>query len=169
MKPTAILRKWQLTDKVSLAEQANNIRVWNYLRDYFPYPYEESDAEAFIQMVLDKPDPATDFSIEWEGKAVGGIGIIPRADVERISAEMGYWLGENYWNRGIMTHVVKQMSEYVFTHFPITKLYATIFEFNIASMRVLEKAGFTREGILRQAAIKNGKTIDLHYYGLLKP
>ena len=163
------LRPWQLTDVASLARQANNSNIWNNLRDYFPHPYTKNDGEQFIRMVLDKTAPAVDFAIVVEGKAVGGIGIVPNKDVERISAEMGYWLGEEYWGQGIMTRVVRQMYEYVFAGFPIIKLYAPVFSHNPASIRVLEKAGFVREGILRQAAIKNGKVIDLHYYGLVKP
>ena len=162
------LRSWQLTDKASLAEHANNIHVWNNLRDYFPHPYTESDGEEFIRMVLEKPAPVSDFAIDIDGKAVGGIGIILNKDVERISAEIGYWLGESYWNKGIMSQAIKQISEYIFTGFPIIKIYANVFSHNAASMRALEKAGFIKEGILKQTAIKNGKVIDLHYYGLLK-
>ena len=162
------LRPWQLTDKASLAKHANNIHVWNNLRDYFPHPYTEEDGEKFIQMVLNKPAPTIDFAIDINGEAVGGIGIVLNKDVERISAEMGYWLGEDYWNKGIMSQAIKQMSTYVFANFSIIKIYATPFSFNIGSMRVLEKAGFIKEGILKQTAIKNGKVIDCHYYGLVK-
>ncbi len=162
------LRKWQLSDKTSLAENANNIHIWNNLRDYFPHPYTEEDGEQFIRMVLEKPNPVTDFAIEVDGKAVGGIGIVLQSDVERITVEMGYWLGENYWNKGIMTQAVKEMSTYVFENFPVHKIFAPVFEFNLASQKVLEKAGFEKEVILKQAAIKNGKIIDLHYYSLIK-
>lgn len=162
------LREWKLSDKDSLAENANNINIWNNVRDYFPYPYTIEDGEQFINMVLSKEPPCTDFTIDVEGKAVGGIGIVLNSDVERISAEIGYWLGENYWNRGIMTNAVKEMVDYAFSHFPIKKLYAPVFDFNIASQRVLEKAGFEKEAVLKQAAIKNSKIIDFHYYGLIK-
>ena len=162
------LREWRLSDVASLAENANNINVWNNVRDYFPYPYSEKDGEQFIEMCLNKPKPATDLAIVVDGKAVGGIGIVLQNDVERIGAEIGYWIGENYWNKGIMTKVVKEMTEYVFLNFPLHKIYAPIFDFNIASQKVLQKAGFEREGILKQAAIKNDKIIDLHYYSLLK-
>ena len=162
------LRTWQLADKKSLAKHANNIRVWNNLRDAFPHPYTEYDGELFIQMVLNKPTPTTDFVIDIDGEAVGGIGIVLNKDVERISAEIGYWLSEDYWNKGIMSQVIKQISEYVFTELPIIKIYANVFSHNKASMRVLEKVGFIKEGILKQTAIKNGKVIDFHCYGLLK-
>jgi len=162
------LREWQLSDAASLAENANNISIWNNVRDYFPHPYSEEDGKQFIEMVLAKPKPTVDFAIVVCGKAVGGIGIVPQKDVERIGAEIGYWLGENYWNMGIMTAAVKQMVAYAFTHFPLQKVYAPVFDFNIASQKVLQKARFEREAILKQAAIKNGKIIDLHYYSFIK-
>ncbi|MDR1403686.1 MAG: GNAT family N-acetyltransferase [Tannerellaceae bacterium] len=163
------LRKWQLSDAVSLAENANNIHIWNNVRDYFPNPYSEKEGRQFIEMALAKPAPATDMAIVIDGKAVGGIGITPQTDVERISAEIGYWLGENYWNRGVMTAAVKEMTEYAFLNFrELRKIYAPVFDFNDASQRVLQKAGFKREGVFKQAAIKNGKTVDLHYYSMLK-
>ena len=162
-----LLREWRLSDTKSLAENANSINIWNNVRDYFPYPYTEKDAEEFIRMAMEKPNPCTEFAIEIEGQAVGGIGIVPQTDVHKISAEIGYWLGEKYWNRGIMTNVVRQIVEYTFEKFAVTKIFAPIFEFNIASMRVLEKAGFEREAVLKKSAIKNGKTIDLYYYGLI--
>ncbi|MDR1142154.1 MAG: GNAT family N-acetyltransferase [Planctomycetaceae bacterium] len=164
-----ILREWQLSDTASLAENANNIRIWNNVRDYLPYPYSEEDGKQFIETVLRKPKPATDMAIVMDGKTVGGIGIVLKTDVERISAEIGYWLGENYWNKGIMTEVVKEMVSYTFLNFPeLKKIYATPFCFNIASQRVLQKAGFKCEAILKQAAIKNEKIIDLHYYSFIK-
>lgn len=163
------LRKWQPSDKASLAEHANNIHIWNNVRDHFPHPYTEKDGEQFIYMVLEKQDPATDLAIVIDGKAVGGVGIVLQHDVERITAEIGYWVGERYWGKGIMTQVVKEMTGYVFEHFPIRKIYATVFDFNTASQKVLKKTGFEREAILKQAAIKNGKIIDLHYYSKIFP
>ena len=181
------LREWQLSDAKSLAEHANNINIWNSVRDYFPHPYLEEDGKHFIEMVLNNPhpmrrtvigqmpieffsdlQPPMDFAIVVDGNAVGGIGIVPQKDVERITAEIGYWLGEKYWNRGIMSEAVKRMVKYAFANFELQKLYAPVFDFNIASQKVLQKAGFEREAILKQAAIKNGKIIDMHYYSLFK-
>ena len=163
------LREWQLSDAKSLAENANNIKVWNNLRDAFPQPYSEKDGQEYIEMTVSQPKPATLFAIVVEGKAVGSIGFFIKTDVERISAEMGYFIGEKYWNRGIMTDAVKQMLAYAFTNFPqLRKIFATPFDFNIASQKVLEKAGFEREAILKRAAVKNGKIIDLHYYSIFK-
>jgi RimJ/RimL family protein N-acetyltransferase len=162
------LREWQLSDAASLAENANNINVWNNVRDYFPHPYSEKDGEAFISAVL-RDEMGIERAIVVDDKAVGGIGIFPKTDVERISAEIGYWLGEKYWNKGIVTQAVQEFTEYVFLNFPeIQKIYAPVFDFNLASQKVLQKAGFEREAILKQAAIKNGKIIDEHYYSLLK-
>jgi len=168
MQSDFLLREWQLTDKISLARNANNINVWNNVRDYFPHPYTETDAEQFIGNTLLKAKPSTDFAIVIDDKVVGGIGVVPQTDVERIAIEIGYWLGEDYWNKGIMTNAVKQMVAYVFENFPIVKIYASIFEFNDASKKVLEKAGFTLEAILKKSAIKNGKVIDLYYYGMIR-
>ncbi|MDR2886441.1 MAG: GNAT family N-acetyltransferase [Bacteroidales bacterium] len=163
------LREWRLSDAASLAENANNIELWNNLRDALPHPYTENDAKAYIEMVMAQPGPATQFAIAVDGKAVGSIGFFPRTDVERITAELGYWLGEKYWNKGIMTGAVKQTAGYAFTRFPeLCKIYATPFDFNVASQKVLQKAGFECEAILKQAAIKNGKIIDEHYYSLFR-
>ena len=160
-----MLRKWELGDIPSLAKHANNENIARNLRDRFPHPYTEEDAVEFLNMVLAKPQPLTNFAIEIDGQAVGGVGIVPQQDVERISAEIGYWLGEEYWGRGIMTEVVRLTVEYTFEHFEIVKIFAPVFEFNDASKRVLVKAGFELEGVLKQAAIKNDRIIDLHYYG----
>ena len=168
MKQNFELREWMLSDAASLAENANNINIWNNVRDYFPHPYSEEDGKQFIEICLSKSKPTIDFAIVVEGKAVGGIGIVPQKDVERISAEIGYWIGEKYWGKGIMTEAVRQMVSYAFTNFPLQKNYAPIFDFNIASQKVLQKAGFKQEAILKQAAIKNNKIIDLHYYSLTK-
>jgi [ribosomal protein S5]-alanine N-acetyltransferase len=167
-KENYILRKWSLNDSASLATYANNIHIWNNVRDYFPHPYSQADAVTFISKVLAKPKPSTDFAIEIDGKAVGGIGIVPNEDVERITAEIGYWLGEPFWNRGIMSQVIRDVANYTFSNFAISKLYAPVFEHNKASMRALEKAGFTKEAILYKAAIKNNKVLNLHYYVLFK-
>jgi len=161
-----ILREWQLSDAASLAENANNIHIWNNLRDALPHPYSEEDGKAYIEMALSQPKPATLFAIVVDEKAVGSIGIFIRTDIERISAELGYFIGEKYWNKGIMTKAIREMAAYAFATFPLHKIYATPFDFNIASQKVLQKAGFEREAILKQAAVKNGKIIDLHYYSL---
>ena len=163
------LREWRLSDAASLAENANNINIWNNLRDALPHPYSEEDGKNFIEMALSLPKPATLLAIVVNEKAVGSIGITLHTDVERISAELGYFIGEKYWNKGIMTEIVKQMVKYAFANFPhLHKIYATPFDFNTASHKVLEKVGFEREAILKQAVIKNEKIVDLHYYSIFK-
>ena len=168
MTPKFELREWRLSDAASLAENANNMNIWNNLRDALPHPYSEEDGKLFIGMAISQPKPAPFLAIVVDGKAVGSIGISLHTDVERVTAELGYFIGESYWNRGIMTEAVKQMVVYTFTNFPLRKIYATPFDFNLASHKVLQKAGFEREAILKQAAIKNGKIVDLHYYSFIK-
>ena len=163
------LREWRLSDVASLAENANNINIWNNLRDAFPHPYSEEDGKNFIEKALSMPKPATLLAITLDGKAIGSIGITLHTDVDRITAEMGYFIGEKYWNRGFTTEAIKQMVSYAFINFQyLNKIYATPYDFNIASQRALQKAGFEREAILKKAVIKNGKILDLHYYSLLK-
>lgn len=167
VKDRFVLRPWNIGDSKSLVKYANNINVWNNVRDYFPHPYNENDAKTFIDLVSGKPF-IQEMAIEINNEAVGGLGFIPMTDVERLNAEIGYWVGEPFWNKGIVTEAVAAFIDYIFLNTDIIRLYATIFEFNIASMKVLEKNGFSKIGILKRAAIKNGKIIDLHYYELLK-
>ena len=162
------LREWQLSDAASIAENLNDIRIWNCVPDFFPHPYLEEDGKQFIESCLSKPKPAIDFAIVVNGKAVGSIGIVPQNDCYRITAEIGYCIGVNYWNKGIVTEAVKQMVNYAFAHLPVVKIFAPVLDFNIASQKVLEKAGFEREVILKQAAIKNDKIVDMHYFSIIK-
>jgi len=161
------LRLLMKEDAASLAKNADNINIWNNVRDFFPHPYTEKDADDFIGMVSQKHLPE-DFAIIIDGEAAGVAGFVPGTDVERVSAEIGYWLGEKYWNRGIMTSVVKDITDYVFNNTEIMRLFAPVFGFNTASMRVLDKAGFKKIAVLKNAAIKNGRIIDMHYFQLLK-
>lgn len=162
------LRAWTQEDVPSLTLHINNINIWNNTRDGLPHPYTEEDAKTFIKMNIEHEGPEENFAIDINGKAVGGVGFVMGNDVERISAEIGYWLGEKYWGQGIMASVVKDAVEYAFENLPVSRIFAGVFEYNIPSMRVLEKAGFTKEAILKKAVIKNGKVLDFHYYALLK-
>ena len=161
------LREWMLTDGVSLAKHINNVKIWNNVRDGLPYPYTILDADKYIRMVQVLPY-VQNFAIEIAGETVGGVGIAPLTEVERLSAEVGYWLGEDYWNRGIMSEAVALLVDYVFRETQIIRLFASVYDYNNASMKVLEKVGFTRQAILRDAAIKNGRVIDMYYYDLVK-
>lgn len=161
------LRKWELSDIESLSQNANDIEIWNNVRDGFPHPYTTDDAKAFISSTTRKKR-IEDFSIIVDNKAVGGIGFVPLTDVERLSAEIGYWIGRPYWNKGIVSSALNNVIEYIFKNTEIIRLFASTYEFNIASAKVLEKAEFRKVGILRKAAIKNDKIIDMYYYELLK-
>ncbi|MFR9165209.1 MAG: GNAT family N-acetyltransferase [Dysgonomonas sp.] len=162
------IRPWKLTDSRRLAENANNPRIWNNVRDYFPHPYTEKDAKVFIKQAL-KKNNTEDFAIAVNGEAVGGIGFVPGWDVERLNAEIGYWLGENYWGKGIMSAALKDVIDYVFSNTDFIRLFTSVYEYNKASMRVLEKVGFRKVGVMKRAAVKNNTIIDLHSYELLKP
>lgn len=164
---TPSFRPFVPSDRDSLAKHADNIKVWNNLRDHLPNPYTLADADSFIAHCSSQ-SPPTDFAIDISGNTVGVIGYIPRTDVERISAEIGYWVGEEFWNRGIATKVLTDFTNYIFRETNLVHLFAIVFSTNPASMRVLEKAGFNFVGKLHRAAVKNGKIIDLHIYEKLK-
>lgn len=153
------LRPWQWSDKESLIFNANNRNIWMNLRDRFPHPYTIKDAEEWLSMMVGVL-PLTQFAIDVDNNAVGGIGIILNDDVHCIQAEIGYWLGEEYWGRGIATAALKAVTEYAFCNFELVRIYASIFEWNPASARVLEKAGFEFEARLKKSIIKDGKIID---------
>jgi len=147
----------------SLLENANNRSVWRNLGDRFPHPYTVSDADRWFSF-LEKAAVAMHWAIEVEGRAVGGVGVDP-GELEFIkTGRFGYWLGESYWNRGIMTEVVRAASDYVLQNFELVRLEAPVFEWNPASMRVLEKCGFVREGVLRRCIFKDGEIIDAILY-----
>jgi RimJ/RimL family protein N-acetyltransferase len=160
---TCIVRRWAESDAESLQRHADNRKVSMHLRDRFPYPYPIEAARNFLGLMASQP-VATVWAIEVDGHAVGGIGIELHSDVERVSAEIGYWLGEQYWNRGIATDALKAVTAEVFTRFEITRLYAVPFADHTASVRVLEKAGYVREGRMHQSAIKDGRIRDQLLY-----
>jgi len=137
------------------------------MRDAFPHPYTLRDAERFIAMATHDRS-ALLLAIDVDGEAVGGIGIHPLTDVYRGTAEIGYWLSEEYWGRGIVTDAVRSMIPLAFDRFPIARLQAGIFESNPASMRVLEKCGFCREAVHRSAITKNGVLMDEYLYALVR-
>ena len=162
------IRPWAETDAPALQRHANNRRVSMHLRDRFPFPYEMEQAQTFLGRIVTQATP-TVWAIEVGGEAIGGIGIEPDTDVERVSAEVGYWLGEAFWGRGIATEALSAVTEEAFKRFEITRLYALAFADHAASVRVLEKAGYTREGHLRQSAIKDGKIRDQLLFAAYKP
>jgi [ribosomal protein S5]-alanine N-acetyltransferase len=162
------VRSWKWKDRDSIVHHANNRNVWINLRDRFPHPYTLLDARNWLESVIDIR-PETNFAIaNVNDEAVGGIGFILQQDVGRRSAEVGYWLGEEYWGRGLATQAVKVITEYAFVHHDICRLYAHVFEWNVASTRVLEKAGYLLEGRLKKSVIKDGKTIDQLMYAITR-
>jgi RimJ/RimL family protein N-acetyltransferase len=164
----SVIRSWQEGDADSLAAHANNRKIWRNLRDAFPHPYSVADAQAFIQSARAQ-SPEARFAIEVDGRAVGGIGFTLGADVERVSAEVGYWLGEDYWGRGITTEALKAVTRYAAQAHRLTRIYAVPYEWNQASFRVLEKAGYTWEARLRRSAIKDGQVIDQVLFAYVVP
>lgn len=163
------IRKWELSDAKDLAVALSNKKVQDNLRDGLPYPYTEQDGKEFISAMLSADENETfAFAIMVDDKVVGSIGIFRQGNIHRQTAELGYYIAEEYWGKGIMTEAVKQICEYVFANSDIIRIYAEPFAYNIASCRVLEKVGFQYEGTLRSNAVKNGRVIDMEMYSLLK-
>jgi RimJ/RimL family protein N-acetyltransferase len=162
-----LLRRWRDGDQAALVRHANNRNVWINLRDRFPHPYTAADAERWIR-ALEHLGPDPQFAIEVDGEAVGGIGLDPGQDVACRSAEIGYWLGEPLWGRGIMSEAVVAVTAWGFARLDLCRIWASVFEWNLGSMRVLEKAGYQLEGRLRQSVTKAGRTIDQLLYARLK-
>jgi len=165
--PGGRIRSWQTSDAPSLARHANNRNIWLQVRDRFPHPYTLAAAEAWVS-VAPAADPETQFAIEVDGEAAGGIGVFLQEDVERYSAEIGYWLGESFWNRGLTTAAVRRFTEYAFERFGLCRLYANVFASNPASCRVLERAGYQFEGRLRQSSVKDGRVLDGLLYATIR-
>ncbi|HEY0872752.1 MAG TPA: GNAT family protein [Vicinamibacterales bacterium] len=158
-----VVRPWRETDAASLVEHANNINVAKNLRDRFPHPYTRKNAQEFLRYAAASPDPSN-LAIEVDGVAVGAIGYVPGTDVERFSAEVGYWLGEACWGRGIVSEAVVLLTEHAFTTLNLLRLFALPFADNLASARVLEKAGYVREALLRSSCVKYGEPRDQLLY-----
>lgn len=166
---TVKIRKWELTDAKDLAKALSNKKIQDNLRDGLPYPYTEQDGSDYISATLSADENDTfAFAITADGKVVGSIGAFRQGNIHRQTAELGYYIAEECWGKGIMTEAVKQLCDYVFTHTDIIRIYAEPFAYNIGSCRVLEKAGFQYEGILRSNAVKNGKVLDMKMYACLK-
>jgi RimJ/RimL family protein N-acetyltransferase len=162
------LQPWRAEHAASLVVHANNRKVSGNLRDRFPYPYTAADATEWIDRAVTEA-PARNFAILVDGAAAGGIGVELRQDVFRRSAEIGYWLGEPFWGRGIATEALRAVTDYAFATFDLCRLEAGVFGWNPASARVLEKAGYALEGRSRQAVVKDGRMGDRLLYGLVRP
>jgi len=165
--PTCTVRSWEWRDRDAIVRHANNRNVWINLRDRFPHPYTLRDARTWLDMVIGIK-PVTSFAIAVGDEAVGGIGFTLQPDVAHRSAEIGYWLGEEFWGRGIATDALKAVTRYAFANFDICRIFAHVFEWNGASARVLEKAGYSFEGRLRKSVTKDGQTIDQLMYAVIR-
>ncbi len=161
------LRPWRFDDLENLALYANDAGVSQGLRDRFPFPYTEADAHDYLAMVTTVP-PGERFAIEIDGRACGAIGVHLGEEVFRHNAEIGYWLGRAFWGNGIMTTVLKHFADYAMPRFRLHRLQAQAYSDNPASMRVLEKAGFEREGVLRCSIFKRGELLDSVMYARVR-
>lgn len=161
------LRELTEKDHTALVELANNKKIWSNLRDVFPHPYSAQDGHNFISMVHTDTN-AKRFAIDYDSNFVGMIGMFPQGDVYRYNAELGYWIGEKYWGKGIGTSAVSLIVEYAFNKTEITRLYAGIFGYNKASAKILEKNNFRNEGIAKSTVFKDGEYHDEMRYAILK-
>lgn len=161
--PTCLLRPLVPADAESLARHANDHEVWRNLRDAFPHPYAVDDARRYVAIAAGRA-PQTSFGIVVDGEAAGSVSVKLGTDIERASAEVGYWLGRAFWGRGVMTDAVRAATRFAFDALGIHRVFAVPFEFNAASSRVLEKSGYVLEGRLRRAAIKGGVVVDQRLY-----
>jgi RimJ/RimL family protein N-acetyltransferase len=163
---TCLIRPWRPGDEESLVAHANNHNVWRNMRDRFPHPYTTDDAREWIRRIGEE-SPLTNFAIVVDGEAAGGIGLVLNGDIHRCSAEIGYWLGETFWGRGVMTEAVRALTQWAFDNFNLSRIYAGVLEWNPASMRVLEKAGYQFEGRLRKAVVKQNRVMDEFIYSVV--
>jgi [ribosomal protein S5]-alanine N-acetyltransferase len=161
------LRPFRPADAVSLAHHADNRKVWLNLRDLFPHPYSLADAEAYIAHVAGE-SPVTRFAIDVDGQAVGSVSLKLGSDIERRSAEIGYWLGETYWGCGIVSAAVLAVTVYAFRELDLIRVFAVPFTRNPASVRVLERAGYQLEGTMRRSAVKDGEVLDQYLYAAVR-
>ena len=163
------IRTWKISDAEDLALALNNKMVLDNLRDGIPFPYTIADATAFIEAMLSADSNSTyGFAIVFDNKVVGSIGAFRQENIHGKTAEIGYYIAEAYWGRGIGTSAVRQMCAFLFSNTDILRIFAEPFAYNLASSRVLEKAGFSFEGTLRKNAVKNNTVIDMRMYSLVK-
>lgn len=163
------IRKWRIEDAENLATALNNTKIQDNLRDGLPYPYTIKDAKEYITAMLSaEQEKIYAFAITVNDIAIGSIGVFRKENIHFRTAEMGYYIAESYWGKGIGSSAVRQTCDYIFKHTDIIRIFAEPFATNIASCRALEKAGFSCEGILRKNAVKSDKIIDMRMYALIK-
>ena len=163
-----VVRDWRASDAEALPRHANDRRIWLGLRDAFPHPYTPEDAHRFLAMVAAQ-DPRTYFCIASpHDEAIGAIGFLRHQDVERFSAEIGYWLSRRHWGHGIATAALVAVTRHAIETHGLNRLYALPFAGNPASVRVLEKAGYVLEGRLHRSAFKDGRFVDQFLYAFVR-
>jgi [ribosomal protein S5]-alanine N-acetyltransferase len=160
-------RPWRPADVPALVRHANNPRIAVNMKDRFPHPYTAEDGEQWVALNLSGERAWRSFAVDRGGEAIGGVMAEPGTDIFRRTADISYWVAEPYWSRGVGTRAARFISEYALANLPVVRLQALVFEWNPASGRVLEKAGFSLEGRLRQAVTKGGRTGDLLVYARL--
>jgi RimJ/RimL family protein N-acetyltransferase len=161
------LRGWKKEDAAAIQPHADNPNIYSFLMDRFPHPYTMEVAESWVNFMLNL-EPNYNFVIEVDGHAAGVIGLEMRDDIYRKSPLIGYWISETLWGRGIMPAAIKLLTDYAFENLDIIRIQAGVLGNNPRSMRTLEKAGFIKEGILKNSMVKNGVILDEHVYGLVK-
>lgn len=165
---SVIIRKLEMSDKHLLAKYMNNKKIWDNVRNQIPFPYSESDAEFFINLAQTDLSNQS-FAIEFNGEFCGVISLMLQKDIYKKSAEIGYWIGESFWGKGIASKAVGLITRFGFENFDLIRIYAGVFEPNLGSMKVLEKNGYKKDGILKKAIFKNDEIFDEHRYYILKP
>lgn len=159
-----LLRKWEKDDIELLATLANNKNISDNMSDRFPHPYSVKDAENWIALNENK-NPVVNFAIEVNGELAGGCGMMLMEDVYRHTAEIGYWIAESFWGKGIATEAVRLLLLEIKINFPgVIRVFAKPYAFNKASMKILEKNGFHLECIRKKAVIKNNTVMDDHVW-----
>jgi [ribosomal protein S5]-alanine N-acetyltransferase len=165
--PDVRLRPWRGEDKAALLRHADNRKIWRNLADAFPHPYTADDADRWLALAA-AAGAHVRLAIERRGEAVGGIGVDARQGEQRHTGHLGYWLGEAHWGEGVATAAVRALVTHLFDQDRFERLETVVFGWNPASMRVLEKSGFAREGILRRSVFKDGEFLDSVLYAALR-
>ena len=162
------IRPWKKADKIPLLQLVNNKKIWDNVRDRLPFPYTEKDADEWLKLNVGIT-PVLNYVIEVDGKFAGSIGMVPCEDVHRCNMEIGYWMGEPYWNKGIITEAISQIVEIIWNDYPeVIRIFANVYEFNNASMKALLKNDFALEAIHKKAVIKNNLLMDEYLWVKLR-
>lgn len=164
-RPAVHFRKWKYEDKDSLLKYANNKKIFDNMRDMYPYPYTSEAADNYLKRATGD-EAIKIFAIEINGEAAGSIGIFPKDDIEKLNAEVGYWIAEEYWGKGVATQALKFIIDYGFSTFAVDRIFAIPFPHNIASQKVIQKSGMALEAIIKDSLIKNGMVMDQLIYAI---